>query len=95
MALVSCVEIVLMRNGNVNYNLILAMLNALYDHGIMGCYEHPEYLRIVLKEVYAQNYNSIIDQIKSELGDLVEEKDIVDFFKTMEKENCNHTKITA
>lgn len=84
MALVSCIELVLMRRGNTNYHLVVAKLDTLYSCGIMDCYEHPEYLRTALKEVYKDNYNSIIDEIKVELDELVNTKQIADFFKIME-----------
>ncbi|MEO9277470.1 MAG: hypothetical protein ABI340_06810 [Nitrososphaera sp.] len=85
-ALVSCIEITLMRSGNTNFNLIVAKLNALYDCQIRDCYDHPEYLQTVLKEVYKDDdYKSIIHEIKTCLDDLVNEKDISDFFKIMEK----------
>jgi hypothetical protein len=75
-----------MRSGNTNFNLIVAKLNALYDCQIRDCYDHPEYLQTVLKEVYKDDdYKSIIHEIKTCLDDLVNEKDISDFFKIMEK----------
>jgi hypothetical protein len=83
-ALVSCVELVLMRRGNTNYHLVLAKLGSLYNCTIMDCYENPEYLRTVLKDVYKEDYNSIIDEIKLELDELVNMEKIVDFFKIME-----------
>jgi len=83
-ALLSCIELVLMQRGNVKYNLIVAKLNSLYDITIRDCYKHPEYLRTVLKEVSKEDYNPIIDDIKMHLGDLAIEKDLVNFFKIME-----------
>jgi len=83
-ALVSCVELVLMRRGNTNYHLVLAKLSSIHNCTIMDCYENPEYLRTVLKEVYKEDYNSIIDEIKLELDELVNMEKIVDFFKIME-----------
>ena len=83
-ALLSCIELVLMQRGNTKYNLIVAKLNSLYDITIRDCYKHPEYLRTVLKEVSKEDYNSTMDDIKLHLGDLVNEKDIANFFKIME-----------
>lgn len=51
----------------------------------MDCYEHPEYLRTVLKEVYKVDYKPILDDIKLELEKLVDiEKETERFFKIME-----------
>jgi hypothetical protein len=83
-AVISCIEVALMRRGNTNYNLIVARLGSLYNCTIMDCYEHPEYLRTVLKEVYKEDYNAIIDEIKLVLDELVDVKEIANFFKIME-----------
>ncbi|HEV2193365.1 MAG TPA: hypothetical protein VGR54_07105 [Nitrosopumilaceae archaeon] len=83
-ALISCLETVLMRRSNTKYNLVVAKLNSHYDCKIRDCYEHPEYLRTILKDVYTEDYNSIIDEIKLLLDDLVNEEKITNFFKIME-----------
>ena len=77
-------ETVLMRKGNTKYNLLVVKLNSLYDCDIRDSYEHPEFLRTVLKDVYKEEYNSVIDEVKLLLDGLVKEKDISDFFKIME-----------
>ena len=84
MALVSCIEMVLMMRGNANYHLIVARLNSLYDCSILKCCDHPDYLLTVLKEVYPEDYDSIIDEIKSHLGELIHTKDMLNFFRVME-----------
>lgn len=84
-ALISCLEIVLMRKSNTMYNVVVAKLNSLYDCSIRDSCENPEYLKTVLKEVYKEDYPSIIAEIKSQLDeDLIKEKDMSDFFKIME-----------
>ena len=50
----------------------------------MDCYDHPEYLKIVLKEVYKENYNSIINEIKLELGNF-DTEEISDFINILLK----------
>ncbi|HZS73258.1 MAG TPA: hypothetical protein VFA69_02030 [Candidatus Nitrosotalea sp.] len=84
LALISYVELVLMRRGNANYHLVMARLGSLYGCKISDCYEHPEYLKTVLKDVYQEDYKSIVSQIKSYLAELANVKEIVDFFKIME-----------
>jgi len=84
MALISCLEVVLMSRGNTKYNLLVAKLNSLHDCTLRDCYEHPEYLRPILKEVYKEDYDHIINEIKLQLDELVNEKDIASFFKIME-----------
>ena len=84
LALLSCVEIVLMRSGGPNYHLVQAKLDSLYNCTILDCYENPEYLQTVLKDVYKEKYDSIIANIKLELDELVNEEKIANFLKIME-----------
>lgn len=84
MALVSCIEMVLMMRGNANYHLIVARLHSLYDCSILDCCNHPDYLITVLKEVYPEEYDSIVDEIRSHLDELANEKDMIAFFRVME-----------
>ena len=83
-ALISIIEMVLMRKGNTKYNLLVVKLSSQYDCTIRDCSQHPEYLRSVLKEVYKEDYNPIIEEIKLHLDELANEKDIADFFKIIE-----------
>ena len=84
-AVISCIELVLMRRSNTLYNLVVAKLDSLYNCSISDTYENPEYLRAVLKEVYKENYNSVIDDIKLGLDDLTDiEKEKTKFLKIME-----------
>lgn len=84
LAFMTCIEIAIMRRGNENYHLVMAKLDALYHCKILDCYEHPERLRVVLKDVYKEDYDSILDDIGLELDKLVDvEKEIDKFFKIM------------
>ena len=73
-----------MRRGIANYNLVLSKLDSLYNCKMGDYYDHPEYLKTVLKEVYKENYYSIINEIRLELGDLAVEE-INDFLNVMLK----------
>ena len=85
-ALISSLELVLMSMGNTKYHLVSAKLNAAHDVGIKDCYEHPEYLKPILQEVYKKDYDYIINEIKLHLDELVNEQDIARFFKVMENQ---------
>ena len=50
----------------------------------MDCYEHPEYLRTILKDVYKDDYHSIIDEIRLHLDELVNVQEIANFLKIMQ-----------
>lgn len=83
-AFMTCVEVVLMRRGNTNYNLVLAKLQSYHNFWIFECIDHPEHLRDILKEVYQNEYYSIVDEIRMEserLDDMDETKEA--FLKVM------------
>ena len=83
-AFATCIEIVLMRRGNANYNTVLAKLQSLYKSWIYECVDHPEYLKSILKEVYVNDYYTIIEEIREE-SDRLEDMDKLksDFFRIM------------
>lgn len=83
-ALVSCIELVLMRRGNAEYNSVVAKLAARYDCTIRDCYNKPDHLRSVLRDVYGSDHHSIIQEIKAQLDELAAVDKIGDFFKVME-----------
>lgn len=83
LALLPCIELVLMRRGNTNYNLVVAKLDSLYDCTIRDCYEHPDYLVTVLKEVYNGDYNNIAEEIKVQLDELTNVQEISDFCQSL------------
>jgi hypothetical protein len=72
-----------MSMGNTKYNVVIAKLDA-YNISMRDSYKDLEVLKTILKEVYVFEYNRVISDIKLHLGDLIEEKDIVEFFRVME-----------
>ncbi len=83
-AFMTCVEVVLMRRGNVNYNTVLAKLQSYHDSWIFECIDNPEHLRDILKEVYHNEYYSVVEEIRLEsdrLEDMGKIKE--DFLKVM------------
>ena len=85
-AFITCIEVVLMRRGNANYNLVLAKIHANFGCDIDKCADHPEYLKAVLKEVYKNDYNAVLDEISVEIERLVDIDEFkVNFFKFMKK----------
>ena len=83
-ALVLSIEIVLMRRGGPQYHQIVAKLENYYDCKIFDCFEHPEYLKAVISEVYPNDYQTIIEDFKVELDDLASQKEIAEFLRLLE-----------
>jgi hypothetical protein len=81
------VEVVLMRKGGPQYHLVLARLERDYGCKIYDCFEHPDYLKAVLKDVYGSDYNVIVDNLEAELGELVSEKEVARFLEVLRQNN--------
>lgn len=79
------VEVVLMRKGGPQYQLVLARLERDYDCKIIDCYHHPEYLRAVLIDVYGKDYPRILESLEAELGEIIDEKEIIEFLGVLNR----------
>ena len=77
------IEVVLMRTNGPQYFLALSRLERDYECKIADCFEHPEYLKNVLKDVYENSYDRILDDLESELGEITSEKEIKDFLSVL------------
>lgn len=82
-ALVLSIEIVLMRKGGPQYHQVLARLERDYECKIFDCYEHPEYLKAVLQDVYPNDYQRIIDDLIVELDEMATQKEIAEFLNLL------------
>jgi hypothetical protein len=77
------VEVVLMRKGGPQYHQVLANLERDYECKIFDCFEHPEYLKAVLQDVYGEDYKTIVDNLEVELGEIVSEKSVAGFLESL------------
>ena len=83
-AFATCIQLVLMRLRDTNYHLVLAKLQSYYGCEVLECLEHPEYLKTVLREVYKEDYNSVLNEISVESKKLVDMNEFkVQFLKVM------------
>jgi hypothetical protein len=73
------IEVVLMRRGGPEFQMVLAKLKNNFNLDIINCYENPEYLRKVLKEVYREDFKFIVEEIIGELGEYAQEQKIIEF----------------
>lgn len=83
-AVALAIDVALMKRGGDRYYHFVFKLRNSYGCEIIDCYDKPQYLKNALKEVYGNEYGSIIEDIKSEFGDSVEEG-IAAFLDILEK----------
>ncbi|HEV2193791.1 MAG TPA: hypothetical protein VGR54_09260 [Nitrosopumilaceae archaeon] len=61
------------------YDTVTNKLYKKFHCYISDCFEKPEYLKVVLKELYGESYNEIIHSIQQELDEFVYKKRIKAF----------------
>ncbi len=76
-----------MRRGGPQYQQVLAGLERDYECKIFDCYEHPEYLKAVLQDVYSNDYQTVVDDLIVELDEMATQKEIEEFLKLLRWEN--------
>jgi len=76
---VLAIEKALLDVGKPTYNEVLGKLYQDYHSSISDCYENPEYLSRVLKELYGQSHLAIIESIKKQLDDVSRQEEIINF----------------
>lgn len=77
------IEVVLMRTSGPQYFLALSRLERDYECKIADCFEHPEYLKNVLKDVYENSYDKILNDLETELEEIISEKEIMNFLSVL------------
>lgn len=83
-ALISFViERVLLDVGKLALDDVGDRLYKKYQRYFSDCYEHPEYLKEILYEIFGDGCRSITAKIQKRLADLQEEKPIAGFLKVL------------
>ena len=85
MALTSITIQKVLRNvGNPVYEKVANRLEKKYKCYIPDCYNHPEYLESVLKSIFGNPYIAIVEQIREELREHMDDNGIRILVKTIE-----------
>ena len=85
-ALVSLViETTLLEIGREAYDKIVHDLYKKYQCYLPDCYDHPEYLNEILKELYGNAYNVVVEKINKQLEEFSYHKSISNFLKILYK----------
>ena len=76
---VMAIEKTLLEVGKPTYEEVLGKLKKDYHCYLSDCYENPEYLSRVLKELYGQSRLAIIASIRKYLAEMSTQEDITNF----------------
>ena len=79
------IEKTLLGIGKPIYDKVIGMLNKNYHCYLTDCYEHPEYLSEILKKLYGNSHNEIIESIKIQLKEFLDKEPIERFLQVMHR----------
>ena len=83
-ALVSLViETTLLEIGKETYDKVVHDLHKKYHCYLPDCYEHPEYLSEILKDLYGNAHSVVVEKIDKQLEEFLYHKSISDFLKIL------------
>ena len=77
------IERVLLEAGKPIFEKVSNKLQKEYKCYIPDCYDHPDYLGDVLKSIFGNSYVTIVEQIKRELVEYSDDKDMELLIKTI------------
>ena len=83
-ALVSLViETTLLEIGKETYDKVVHDLYKKYHCYLPDCYEHPEYLSEILKDLYGNAHNVVVEKINKQLAEFSYHQSISNFVKIL------------
>ena len=77
------IEKTLLDIGKPVYEKVANTLYEKYHCYIPYCYEKPEYLKAVLKDLYGASYNEIVKSIEQHLGEFTHNKEVKEFLQAL------------
>ena len=78
------IEDVLSNMGKPVLEQVYAKLYSKHHCFITDCYEHPEYLNSILKDLFGDSYESVIKSIEQNLEDFAEQEPVKNFLTKLE-----------
>ena len=79
------IEVVLIQTGAEKYRQVNKYLEEKFNVDFLACFDNPQYLRAALKQVYGNNFESVIEQIIFEINDLATNDDVKTFLEKLQK----------
>ena len=79
------IEKALVKIGFPVYENVVQKLYENYHCHLHDCYEHPEYLHEVIKEIFGSSYKDLVESIKTQLEENAEHETVADFLTVISK----------
>ena len=80
------IELTLLEIGKLELEKVIECLNNAWGCTLYDCYENPKYLYKILKDLYGNSYNCILDSIRKKMGTLSSYSPIKDFIVQLEEQ---------
>ncbi len=75
------IEHTLLKISTVTLEKVESKLQSEYECNLSDCYEHPEYLSRILKDLFGPAHDKIIQDVNSYLEEFTYQKPIADFLE--------------
>ncbi|MFQ5440927.1 MAG: AAA family ATPase [Nitrosopumilaceae archaeon] len=79
--IIVAIEKSLLEMGKPDLNKVKERLMADYNRTLADCYEEPEFLNRILKDIYGKAHVTIIDSIKKNLRNMISSKPVQEFLE--------------
>jgi len=73
----------LLELGIQEYDKIVSLLQKDYTCTLEDCYENPEYLRNILKDLFGDSYPDILNSLSENMKDILSQQSVKDFLQVM------------
>jgi two-component system chemotaxis response regulator CheY/two-component system response regulator (stage 0 sporulation protein A) len=73
----------LLELGIQEYDKIVSMLQKDYTCTLEDCYENPEYLRNILKDLFGDSYPDILNSLSENMKDILSQQSVKDFLQVL------------
>ena len=73
----------LLELGIQEYDKIVSLLQKDYSCSLEDCYENPEYLRNILKDLFGDSYPDILNSLTENMRDISSQQSVKDFLQVL------------
>lgn len=73
----------LLELGVQEYDKVMSLLQKDYNSTLEDCYENPEYLRQILKDLFGDSYKDILSSLNENMKEISSQKEIKDFLQVL------------
>ena len=73
----------LLELGIQEYDKIVSLLQKDYTCTLEDCYENPEYLRNILKDLFGDSYPDILNSLSENMKSIISHQSVKDFFQVL------------